>query len=165
MKLSVLFTAATAFAATAIPGAIQTIAKDTVTLNETVAEWRGLPLHLIPIIAKSTHLLDDIKKGTKTAKASDPLTTDEALGVAQDTVDLATTVHETIDTIIATKHKFDFYIIASPILKKMLKDQKAATVTFSNAVVAKVPEELQPIAKELIDPIYADFDRAIAAYQ
>lgn len=164
MKLSLLFTAAVAFAATQIPAAIDTITKDTVALNETVAHWNGLPLSLLGIVGKSNSLLSDIKKGTKTAKASDPLTFDEALNVATVTVDLATDVHQTLDTIVRSKPRFDVYLIVSPILKKVLKDQKAATVDFSNAVVSKVPENLQAVAKNLIQPIYDDFDKAIAAY-
>lgn len=164
MKLSLLFTAAVAFAATQIPAAIDTITKDTVALNETVAHWNGLPLSLLGIVGKSNSLLNDIKKGTKTAKASDPLTFDEALNVATVTVDLATDVHQTLDTIVRSKPRFDVYLIVSPILKKVLKDQKAATVDFSNAVVSKVPADLQAVAKNLIQPIYDDFDKAIAAY-
>lgn len=164
MKLSLLFSAAVAFAATQIPAALDTITKDTVALNETVAHWNGLPLSLLGIVGKSNSLLNDIKKGTKTAQASDPLTFDEAISVATGTTDLATDVHQTLDTIVRTKHRFDFYLIVSPILKKVLKDQRAATVDFSNAVIAKVPENLQEVAKNLIQPIYDDFDKAIAAY-
>ena len=164
MKLSLLFTAAVAFAASQIPAALDSIAKDTVALNETVAHWNGLPLSLLGIVSKSSTLLNEIKKGTKTADASDPLTFDEALSVATGTTALATDVHQTLDTIVATKKKFDFYLIVSPILKKTLKDQRAATVDFSDAVIAKVPENLREVAKNLIQPIYDDFDKAIAAY-
>lgn len=162
------------FAATALAGAaeiqnsLETIDAQTIKLNETVAAYPsgiiGGLVKLIPITSQSSKLLSDIKAGTKVAKASQPLTFDEALGIASYVGMLANDVDATLKTLVAAKPKFDKYLIVSPILKGVLKSQRSATKDFSDAVNAKVPTELQSVAEALEKEIDDKFAAAIAAY-
>lgn len=155
---------AAANAANYIPTAIADITTGTVALNQTVANWFGGPLGLLPIVAKNNELLDAIHDGTDKVTASDPLDFQGAIDVATSAVALQSDVKDTIDTIIRTKHKFDIYLIVSPIIKSNLKKQKAATADFSKALLSKIPADLQPVAEGLIGEINAQFDRGISAY-
>ncbi|KAL3954278.1 hypothetical protein ACCO45_012234 [Purpureocillium lilacinum] len=144
MLLTGVALAATALAdGKAIVSAINTIKADTVDLGNHAASFKGDIIGVIPIAVGSLHLLDDIKKGTKTADASQPLTTPEALDLAGATGDLAT----------------------SPIILLNLEQQQKATKDFSAKVVSKVPTELQAIAQALIKPIDDGFAQAIDKYK
>ncbi|KAK3192309.1 hypothetical protein K4F52_001522 [Lecanicillium sp. MT-2017a] len=169
-----LFTLIT-FAASALAGAaeiqasLETIAEQTVKLNETVAAYPdgviGGLINLVPITTQSFKLQKEIEKGTEVAKASEPLTFDEALNIAGYTGQLANDVDSTLKTLIAAKPKFDKFLIVSPILRGVLKKQRSATKEFSEAVVEKIPEELASIAELLIKQIDDNFAAAIAAYE
>ncbi|KAK4089265.1 hypothetical protein Purlil1_6254 [Purpureocillium lilacinum] len=149
----------------AIVSAINTIKADTVDLGNHAASFKGDIIGVIPIAVGSLHLLDDIKKGTKTADASQPLTTPEALDLAGATGDLATQVNKTLTAIIAAKPKFDKLLVVSPIILLNLEQQQKATKDFSAKVVSKVPTELQAIAQALIKPIDDGFAQAIDKYK
>lgn len=151
-------------AAQNIPIVLQDVATETIAFNQTVANWWGGPLGLIPIIAKNEELLKTIKDGTGKTQASDPLTFDEALVVAQDTIDLSRDLKSTVDTLISQKPKFSIYLIVNPIIKDSLKKQKAATADLSAAIVDKVPDDLKDVANSLIGDINKQFDRGIAAF-
>ncbi|UNI17134.1 hypothetical protein JDV02_003510 [Purpureocillium takamizusanense] len=144
---------------------MNTIKADTVDLGNHAAAFRGDILGVLPIAIGSLHLLDDIKKGTKTASSSQPLTTPEALELAGATGDLAKEVNKTLTAIIAAKPKFDKLLVVSPIILLNLEQQQKATKDFSAKVVEKVPKELQAIAQGLIKPIDDGFTQAIGKYK
>ncbi|KAJ6445135.1 antigenic cell wall galactomannoprotein [Purpureocillium lavendulum] len=149
----------------AIVAAMNKIKADTADLGNHVAAFKGDILGVLPIAMGSLHLLDDIKKGTKTADASAPLTTPEALELAGATGDLSKEVNKTLTAIIATKPKFDKLLVVSPIILLNLEQQQKATKDFSAKVVSKVPESLKGIAQALIKPIDDGFTQAIAKYK
>ncbi|POR35510.1 Uncharacterized protein TPAR_04291 [Tolypocladium paradoxum] len=149
----------------AIMAAMNTIKADTAHLGATVASWRGDLLGVLAIAGESFGLLDDLKKGSRTADRSAPLTQDEALAIATVTADLATEVNKTLSAIIVAKPRFDRLLIVSPIILINLEAQQKATADFSAKVVAKVPKDLQAIAQSLIQPINDAFKKAIARYQ
>ena len=136
----------------------------TVALGEAASSWKGDLFGTFPIVKGSAALLIDIKKGTKAAQDSEPLTFDETLEVAQATISLADNVNKTLQTIIDVKPKFD-KLILSPVILGNLEIEKAATDKFSAAIIDKVPEETKEIAQGLIDGITGSFDLALEAYK
>ncbi|KHN94080.1 Cell wall galactomannoprotein [Metarhizium album ARSEF 1941] len=162
----VMALAATAIAdGKAITDALTNINTQAEGLNSTVANWQGDLIGAIPITIKSTQLLTQIKKATKTASQSANLTMEEALAVAQATGKLSETVQTTLQTIVNAKPKFDKLIILSPVVLLNLELQQDATDEFSSAVVSKVPTDLRSLAQELIKPINDAFAAAIDKYR
>ncbi|KAI9158079.1 Cell wall mannoprotein 1 [Paramyrothecium foliicola] len=146
-----------------IIASIDTISTDTLALNETVSSWNGGLLGTLPIIIKSTSLLENIKKGTEVASASANLTLIEAIQVAQATRALAADVNSTLETIIAAEGKFD-RLLLGPVILLNLKLEKDATEDFSGAVTQKVPESLRGVAELVVRGILQGFDKAIDVY-
>jgi hypothetical protein len=169
-KLFTVLTLATSVLAGAaeIKAAIESIDQKTVELGDTVEEFSsgiiGGLIDLLPLTSKSNELLKEIEAATETAEASEPLTFEETLSIASSAGKLANDVEDTLNTVIAAKPKFDKYLIVSPILRGMLKKQRAATEEFSDAFTEKVPVELKPITEALTQQIDANFAKAIAAY-
>ncbi|KAH7379802.1 antigenic cell wall galactomannoprotein-like protein [Cadophora sp. MPI-SDFR-AT-0126] len=151
-----------------ISAAIDNIAAATEKLNETVAGFPNNPIlgltDIGDLLVNSVGALKAINDGTKVAEASANLTTAEAIGLAGKIQTLASTVTTTLDTTKAAKSKFDKLLIVSPIVLLNLKQQRTATVEFGDAVISKVPVELQPIAQNLQAPILAALDAAIDYY-
>lgn len=147
-----------------IVAAEQTIATDTLALNDTVASWDGNPLTVLKILVESTKLLVDINAATGVAKASANLSDTEAFSVAVETQALAVDVQSTLATIVSKKHLFQIEFL-QPLTLLNLKLEKAATDAFSKAVVAKVPAALAGAAASLTAPIDQAFDAAIAAFE
>ncbi|KPM34109.1 hypothetical protein AK830_g12463 [Neonectria ditissima] len=162
LGLASLATTAAASGASII-ASMATITNTSIALNTSVATWDGGLLGTIPIVVKSTQLLVDIKNGTATANASNPLSAAEAAQVAQATTQLAGVVEDVLATIVRAKRKFD-KLLLSPAILLNLELQNNATQEFSEAVVAKVPKDLQAFAKTLIEPIQNAFDAAIKKY-
>lgn len=63
----------------AIIAAIYKISNDTVELQDTVGGWGGDLLGVLPIVAVSTKLLEDINSGTQVAESSANLTLAETI--------------------------------------------------------------------------------------
>ncbi len=158
------FAALAATAVADIKGALETIGTATVKLNDTVTGYSGGLLGLIPITTDSLCLLNDIKQGTKTAKASAMLDYDAALDIAGATGTLANDVDAVINNFIRTKPKFDKLLIVTPIIKETLKTQQSATKDLSTAILAKIPKDLADIAAILIKQIDDKFAEGIKAY-
>ncbi|KAF4451324.1 antigenic cell wall [Fusarium albosuccineum] len=146
-----------------ITAAIDDIANATLALNKTIATWPRTLIGTLPIITKSTELLAEIHKGTKVARASEPLSFDETLQVAQATINLAADVNTTLETVIRAKPDFD-RLLLSPVILLNLKLQQDASEDFSSAVIEKVPEELQGNAETLTKGIDDSFVKAIKKY-
>ncbi|UKZ53989.1 hypothetical protein TrVGV298_007793 [Trichoderma virens] len=145
--------------------AINTISTDTTALNTTVASWDGNVLTLLEITVQSAKLLAAINKGTKTANNAANLTFAQTLDVATATLNLATGVNQTITTIVGAKPKFDKLLVVDPVILLNLKLEQDASREFSDAVVAKVPADLQSIAKGLTQGIDDSFSEGIAVYE
>jgi hypothetical protein len=167
LPLGVLFASLPAFVVSdgaSIVNSMQTISNATIALGTTVSSWHGTLLGTIPIVAQSTSLLDEIRKGADVAKASANLTTLEAIQVAQATRALAAGVNATLETLIAAENKFD-RLLLGPIILLNLKLEKDATEDFSGAVIQKTPEGLRRVAQILVDEILAGFDKALDTYK
>jgi hypothetical protein len=167
MRLSLLPLVALAGCAFAsgdtISTAIDNIFNATLALNKTIATWPQTLLGTIPITTKSTLLLTAIHNGTLVARESEPLSLEETLQVAKATSELSNDVSLTLETVIAAKPKFD-KLMVSPVILLNLELQRALSADFSEAVIAKVPENLQGNAKALVQGIDDSFAKAIKKY-
>ncbi|KAL1874743.1 hypothetical protein VTK73DRAFT_271 [Phialemonium thermophilum] len=160
--IAVLVTTALADGA-AIVSSLNTIASDTASLNNTVLAWHGDLLGALPIVTKSTELLSDINKGTKTAKASAPLSALEALSIALATQSLIQDVNATLTTIVGARHKFN-HLLLGPIILLNLDLEKEATDKLTDAIKGKLPSDLVSVADQLAAEIDDLFDQAIDVY-
>lgn len=147
-----------------IVGALTTVDGTTVKLGSAVARWKGDLLGTLPIVAESTALLVQVNKGTKTAKDSAALDFAGTLDVATATNKLVTSVNTTMTALIGARKKFD-KLLMSPVILIDLGLQRHATAEMSAAIIAKVPADLQALAKNLVAPIDASFALAIAAFR
>ncbi|KAK4134439.1 putative antigenic cell wall galactomannoprotein [Trichocladium antarcticum] len=147
----------------AIAGALAKTDTATAKLGAAVSKWRGDLLGALPIVAESTGLLTTVKKGTKTAENSEPLDFDGTLAVAHATQKLTGTVNSTLTALINAKPKFD-KLRMSPLIFITLELQKKATNDMSDAIIAKVPEQLQALARDIVAPIAASFEVALDVY-
>ena len=156
--------AVTVAAESIIAPVLKTLAQDVIALNSTLASYSGDEEGLASILDKSNILLDDIKSGAETAKASPPLSFAETLSLADLTATLAAYSTDNIDTLIAVKPKLAEKPETIPITRSVLVDMQAAIQDFSNAVLQRVPLELEPVARKLVERIDADLERGIDAY-
>ncbi|KAF5018391.1 hypothetical protein F66182_9620 [Fusarium sp. NRRL 66182] len=167
MRLSLLPLVALAGSALAsgdtISAAIDNISNATLALNNTIAHWPKTLIGTLPIITRSTQLLAEIHKGTKVARSSAPLSFQETIQVAQATTELGKDVNITLETVIAAKSSFD-RLLLSPVILLNLEMQRDSSADFSEAVISKVPAELQENAKALVKGIDDSFAKAIAKY-
>jgi hypothetical protein len=147
----------------AIVAALGKISNDTLELQSTVAGWDGDLLGVLPIVAISTKLLEDINSGTSVAESSANLTLPEVIGIVGPTETLVSDVQSALATVIAAKEKFARLFLA-PIIKIDLELEKAATDKFSAAVVSKVPTAFQGLAESLTAPVDVAFGYAIGNY-
>ncbi|KAH6963082.1 hypothetical protein HG530_006822 [Fusarium avenaceum] len=168
MRLSLLPLIALAGSAIAsgdtISSAIDSISNATLALNKAVTSWPQTLVGALPITTKSTLLLTEIHKGTLIARKSEDLSVEETLQVAKATSELSHDVELTIDTIINTKPNFD-RLGVSPVILLNLELQRALSADFSEAVISKVPKNLQGNAKALVLGIDESFARAIKKYK
>ena len=135
----------------------------TAKLGTVVTSWKGDILGALPIVTDSTALLITVKKGTKTATDSAALDFYGTLDVATATQHLTATVNSTLSALIGAKHKFD-KLLMSPVIFVTLELQKKATADMSDAIIAKVPAQLQELAKDIVAPIGASFEVALDAF-
>jgi hypothetical protein len=147
----------------AIVAALTTVDESTTKLGNAVSNWKGDILGTLPIVAESTALLIHVKKGTKTAEDSEALDFMATLDVAVATNDLVKSVNATMTALIGAKGKFD-KLLMSPLIFVNLELQKGATTKMSEAIISKVPVELQELAGSLVAPIDASFELAIDAF-
>ncbi|ERT01709.1 antigenic cell wall galactomannoprotein [Sporothrix schenckii 1099-18] len=160
----VAVTATTAAASGAdIVSALDNVDSATQKLQNIVNGWSGGLLGSLPILPQSARVLSAINDGTDTANDSDPLTQDEALGIATAVTTLSTTVNSTMTALINRHDDFEHLLLA-PVVLIDLKLQKKASDDMSAAIIAKVPAALQGIASNLAAPIGASFDQAIEAF-
>lgn len=167
MRLSLLpivALAGTALASGAtISKAIYTIANSTLELNKTIAHWPRNIIGTVPIFEKSTILSIKIHNGTRVARASKPLSEEEALQVAKATQKLSLSVNTTLETIIHAKYDFDHLTLSRVILLN-LELQRDLSKDLAEAVIDKVPKELKDTARQLIKTIDDSFKKAIRVY-
>ncbi|PHH89535.1 hypothetical protein CDD83_5821 [Cordyceps sp. RAO-2017] len=143
--------------------AMKRITGDTADLGKTVSSWHGDLFGALPVVGKAAALLASLKHGTHTARASTALTTDETLVIATSTQELSDQVNKTLQAVIDAKPKFD-HLFVSPLIHLTLEVEKGAADDFSNALLKKVPKDLQSIAEELIKGIMNNFQKALDAY-
>lgn len=165
VPLAVVALAATVLAdVKTISDSLKTINKDLTALDGAVRKFDGQIFSALPIIGASNKLEGSLKSGTATAKESTPLSSDDALVIADLVGGLAGNAKKTVDDLISQKPKFDKLFIVSPIVLSTTKKLRAATANFSEAVIEKVPSELNAVAKDLVKGIDDDFGRAVKAY-
>ncbi|TGZ82320.1 antigenic cell wall galactomanno protein-like protein [Ascodesmis nigricans] len=147
-----------------IAAAMHSISEKTVDLDNEVISWNGKLFKVFPVVGKSTDLLFEIQSGTKVAEKSANLTMTEALTIASATEELGKTVVTALGNIQEAKPKFKKLALTPAILLNLIA-QQSATKKFGEATISKVPEMLQPIAKNLLVPIEQAFEKAIADYK
>ena len=146
-----------------IVAALGKITNDTISLQKTVGDWDGDILGVLPIVAVSTKLLEDINSGTQTAKASANLTLTEVIEIVGPTQTLVSDVQSALATVIAAKEKFAKLFLA-PVIKIDLELEKAATDKFTAAVVSKIPTAFQALAESITAPVDVAFEYGIGNY-
>ncbi|PVH73666.1 hypothetical protein DL98DRAFT_606930 [Cadophora sp. DSE1049] len=161
---AVLLATSVAASGATIAAALQDVTAKAVKLNTTVASWKGDAFGLIPILSASTDLTDSLKKGASVAKASEPLSQEEAFTIVEPAQTLVEDTKSVLNTIVAAKPKFDKLFIASPLVLQILKDDRAAAKNLTQAVTEKVPAELQEVATSITAPIDPAFAAAIKKY-
>jgi hypothetical protein len=114
----------------AIVAAIGLITNDTLELQSTVAGWGGDLLGVLPIVAISTKLLEDVNTGTHTAQSSANLTLPEVIGLVGPTQTLVADVEAALEAVIGAREKFARLLLA-PVIKIDLELEKSATDKFS----------------------------------
>ena len=127
----VLFASTVLADGAAIVAAIGEISNATIALQSAVTGWKGDLLGVLPIVAASTTLLEDINSGTKTAEASANLTIAEVIGIAGPTQTLVSDVQTALGAVIAAKQKFAKLLLA-PIIKIDLELEKSGMCTLTN---------------------------------
>lgn len=147
-----------------IVAALTTVDETNTKLGSAVTNWKGDILGTLPVIAESTALLIQVKKGTETAEESEALDILATLDVAKATNKLVASVNTTLTALIEAKGKFD-RLLLSPLIFVNLGLQKHATSDMSAAIISKVPAGLQELAASLVAPIEAGFEMAIDAFQ
>lgn len=148
----------------AIVESLGTLSTSSSELNNTVAEWSGKLLHSFPIVTKSLGLLKDTKDATEVAEDSEVLTITEVTELAGAMQDLIGVIDDTLTTLGEAKPKFD-KLLMGPVILIDLKLQKKETDKLSAAVIEKVPEELQDIAKGMVEEVSGLFDKAIEEFE
>lgn len=144
----------------AIVDAVKKANEDTAKLGQVVSKWKGDILGTLPIVAESTALLVTVKKGKKVASESDEMDFYGTLDVAYAVTDLTAVVNTTLTALIDAKPKFD-KLLMSPLIFGTLELQKKATDEMSEAIVSKVPVQLQDLARDIAAPIDASFELAL----
>jgi hypothetical protein len=117
------------------------------------------------LTAASDKLLSAITSGTATAKASAPLSDNDAESIAMSVVTLNTSTAAVVDDLIAKKSLFDSQSppVGGTVLKS-LQDQAAASQDFATALTALVPADIAAVAASLSADIAANLARGIKAY-
>lgn len=160
-----------AFAATvladgaAITGALKTIDTTIKGLTGQITSFKGTTLFdAVPIGFTTLALNFDIQNGAKVAKASQPLTSDETVGLADVTATIITDATACIDALIAVKPQFDKIQLVTIATTLFVSTLQKSTADLGTAVVAKVPADFKEVAQQLIDQINAQFVRALTVY-
>ncbi|KAM4062715.1 hydrophobic surface binding protein A domain-containing protein [Hirsutella rhossiliensis] len=148
----------------AIAGAISSARTQADALSNIILSWRGNPLGVLPISVQAALLYRELLEGTRVAYASEPLTMNESAQIGKATQDLAARVNVTLETLVAAKPKFD-HLLLRPVIHLDLELHKDAANTFGASVAAKIPGDLQAVAKGFIQGIDYKFDEAIDAYR
>ncbi|ATY65847.1 Cell wall galactomanno [Cordyceps militaris] len=148
----------------AINAALKTVDGSINSLTATLNSFSGDIFGAIPVLFSSMSLKSNIDKGTKVANASQPLTSDDSLALADTVNTIIADASKSIDAFIAVKPKFDKLLIVTPIASGQIKGLRTSTVALGNAIIAKVPADFTDVATQLVSQILAQFDRGVAAY-
>lgn len=129
----------------AIVAALSEISNATIALQSAVTNWKGDLLGVLPIVAASTTLLEDINSGTKTAEASANLTIAEVIGIAGPTQTLVSDVQSALSAVTAAKQKFAKLFLA-PIIKIDLELEKSGMCA-PNASMSFFNRDSRPVSE------------------
>lgn len=165
---SVVLAALASYAAADLASIAASLAKidgDTATLNSSVLYFEKFDnlVTAVPILFNTVSLSADLSNGTQTANASEPLTQDEALQLVPPVQQLARDVNITVTNLINAYAAFEKNSI-SVIVLVSLQGLRNNSMNYSDAIIAKVPVNLQDAARMFVAPINAAFDQAIAVY-
>ncbi|KAH7305665.1 hydrophobic surface binding protein A-domain-containing protein [Rhexocercosporidium sp. MPI-PUGE-AT-0058] len=161
---AVLFASTVAASGASISASLDVITSKALALNTTVASWNGDFFGVLPILSASQALTDAINNGTAVAKASEPLSQEEAFSIVEPANTLVDDTKSVLNTLVAAKSKFDALVIGSPIVLQILKTDRADAKNLTTAVTEKVPVELQSVAESITAPIDVAFADAIEKY-
>ncbi|OAQ97760.1 hypothetical protein LLEC1_00544 [Akanthomyces lecanii] len=142
--------AATVFAdGAAINDGLKAVDADIKALTASLTGFSGDLFAAIPVLGATLSLKSVIDKTTKTANASQPLTSDDTTSLAATVETIITDATASIDAFIAAKPKFDKLLIVTPIAVGQVKGLQTSTAALGNAIVAKVPADYKDVATSL----------------
>lgn len=147
----------------AIIKSLQTIDKDILALDKAVNKFNGNLFDTFPILGASNTLNNDLDAGTKTAQKSQQLTNDETFALVTPVNQLSADANVTLTDLINKKPQFEKLFLTG-IIKLVLSDSKKKADAYQQAIIDKVPANFQDIAKNLVAPLDAGFQKAIDAY-
>ncbi|KAJ6784713.1 hypothetical protein PWT90_00456 [Aphanocladium album] len=148
----------------AINSELKQVDQDIKALTSSLNGFAGNIFATLPILSATLTLDKQIKKATKVANDSQPLTSDDTISLADTVGTIITDATASIDAFIAVKPKFDKLTVVTPIAAGLVNGLKTDTGALGEAIIAKVPADFKEVAKQLVDQINAQFDRGIAAY-
>lgn len=132
-------------------------------LQTRVNEFQGAA-QADALIAASNGVVAAIKKGTADARASPPLSQDEAFGLVPPLQNLIGVVNKTVGDLVAKKRVFADSGRGCEVYPQLV-EQRVDSQAFSDALVAKVPDALKGIAGQIAAPILKSLADGAAAFQ
>ncbi|OJJ35993.1 hypothetical protein ASPWEDRAFT_93762, partial [Aspergillus wentii DTO 134E9] len=133
-----------------ITGVLSGISDKVSALDSAIEAYKGGSVD--PVQSASDNLVDAINSGTTKVKATDDLSAGDALGLTGPVSDLKDKIQTVIQHLTAKKSDI-VKAKAGALTYNDLQDQKAAAQKLSDAIVSKVPKELDDIASGLASGI------------
>ncbi|KAL4967004.1 cell wall mannoprotein 1 family protein [Aspergillus stella-maris] len=144
-----------------IKGVLSDIDTQVTSLNDAIT---AKPLDTSSIISQSNKLSTTITSGTDTVNSQDVLENLDALALVSPTQKLADNTDEAVQSLVDVKAEVIKLGKGCKSLQQLEKLHDGATA-LAGAIVAKVPEGLGGIAKDLSDKISAAIQKGVDAYQ
>ncbi|KAL2819418.1 hydrophobic surface binding protein A-domain-containing protein [Aspergillus granulosus] len=133
-------------------------------VNSLQAAIESTPLDPDTIITQSNALVSTIEEGTVTVKEQEPLTSFESLDLIVPIQSLAADVDSTVQSLISVKADINKLGEGCTTLKA-LQAQAAASDKLADAIVAKIPADLEIIAVELAGTVSKAIQNGVDAYE
>lgn len=162
-KITIGLLATFTHAQSPVPGLLATLTKDVGQFNQTIAAYNGGINGLLPLGESATVLLNDIKNSAAGIVVSPPIEFEEALALASTVDTLVKNSESIVDTFIADKPKFS-NIAAATFVRSTFASIRAGVATFGEAIKAKLPPEMIPVANKLLQMLDQAYERGQEAF-
>lgn len=143
-----------------IAASLALIDSDTLKLNDAVTIFQGNIILALPILGDNIQLNQDLNNGTAIANNSTELSVNEAAQLIAPVQTLANDVNVTLSNLISKYPQFKADKLEGIVWLTLIATKDSAT-KYSNAIISKVPSNLQALAKTYVTPISTGFDQAI----